>query len=146
MVSTPPSRLPPEAPERLAAPSRASELAEARPSALLLLLNDHAWQIFLGLALVINIALFIFLAVRFESLPDLLPLHFDVSGLPDRIEAKQGIFGLPIIGLMVLLTNTLFEVIVHRHQRAVTLLLAVSALLVQILMWLAVNNIIGGLV
>ena len=111
-----------------------------------LLLRDHVLQILLALALVVNLALFAYLALRFELLPDNLPLHFDVSGLPDRIDAKSGIFGLPIIGLVVFVLNTVFGAIVHRHQRAATLLLAVSALLVQVLMWVAAINIIGGLV
>ena len=111
-----------------------------------LLLRDHALQILIALALVVNLALLGYLAIRFESLADNLPLHFDVSGLPDRIDAKSGIFGLPIIGLVVFVLNTALGMVVHRHQRAATLLLAASALVVQILMWLAAINISGGLV
>jgi len=111
-----------------------------------LLWRDHALQILIALALVVNLALFGYLAIRFESLPDNLPLHFDVSGLPDRIDVKSGIFGLPIIGLVVFILNTGLGTITHRLQRAATLLLAVSALLVQILLWFAAINIIGGLV
>ncbi len=136
-----PTDLPP--PEQLLA---SGTLPAQRESVFTLLLRDHVLQILLALALVVNLALFAYLALRFELLPDNLPLHFDVSGLPDRIDAKSGIFGLPIIGLVVFVLNTVFGTIVHRRQRAATLLLAVSALVVQVLMWVATINIIGGLV
>jgi hypothetical protein len=110
------------------------------------LLQDRVLQILFFATLVVNLALFGYLAIRFDVLPDNLPLHFDVTGLPDRIEAKSGIFGLAIIGLIVFLVNTVLEVLTHRHQRAASLLLAVSALLIQILIWFATFNIIGGLV
>ncbi len=122
------------------------DLTPREPSAFELLLHDHILQILLALALLVVLALFAYLAVRFDALPDNLPLHFDVSGLPDRIDAKTGIFGLPIIGVVVFAVNAVFGVFAHRQQRAAALLLAVSALLVQILIWFAVINIIGGLV
>ena len=110
------------------------------------LLQDRVLQFLLAAAFVVNLTLFGYLALRFDLLPDNLPLHFDVTGLPDRIEAKVSIFGLAIIGLIVFLVNTVLGVATHRRQRAACLLLAVSALLIQILMWVATLNIIGGLV
>lgn len=110
------------------------------------LLQDRVLQVLLTATLVVNLALFGYLALRFDALPDNIPLHFDVTGLPDRIEAKASIFGLAIIGLIVFLVNTVLGVLTHRRQRAACLLLAVSALLIQILIWFATLNIIGGLV
>ncbi len=116
------------------------------PSPVQLLLQDRALQILLALTLAINIALLLFLLVRYEMLPDPLPLHFDSTGLPDRIESKSGILILPVIGLIVLISNALLGVLVHQKERAATLLLAAGALFVQVLMWLAVINIAGGFV
>lgn len=96
-------------------------------------------------ALVVNVALFGFLAVRFNSLPDPLPLHFDAAGLPDRIEAKNGIVALPVIGLIVMVLNTILGTLAYRRERAATVLLVIGALFVQILMWLATINVAGGL-
>ncbi|MDE3088766.1 MAG: DUF1648 domain-containing protein [Chloroflexota bacterium] len=135
--------LPPESPEVLSA--RSIEMPAHEDGAAALLLRDRVLQVLLVLTLLVNLALFAYLAIRFEALPDLLPLHFDVAGFPDRIEPKSGIFGLPLIGFIVLFINGVFGGIVHRHQRAATLLLAASGLLVQILMWVAVINIAGGL-
>ena len=110
------------------------------------LLQDRALQILFAATLLVNLALFGYLALRFDLLPDNLPLHFDVIGQPDRIEAKSSIFGLAIIGLIVFLVNAVMGTLTHRQQRGASLLLAVSALLIQILIWFATINIIGGLV
>ncbi len=107
--------------------------------------NDY---IVLGLfvaALFVNIALFGFLVVRFNSLPDPLALHFDAAGLPDRIEAKNGIVALPVIGLIVMVLNTVLGSLAYQRERAATILLVIGALFVQVLMWLATINIAGGL-
>ncbi len=96
-------------------------------------------------ALLVNIALFGFLALRFNSLPDPLPLHFDAAGLPDRIEAKNGIVALPVIGLIVVVLNAALGTLAYRRERAATVLLVIGALFVQVLMWLATINAAGGL-
>jgi hypothetical protein len=134
-----PIELPPEAPEALAQPA-----PPAASSALALLLRDRALQILLVLTLIANLALFGYLALRFDALPDALPMHFDAAGLPDRIESKTGIFGLPLIGLVLLLLNTALGILIHRRERAAAILLVASVLLVQVLMWFATINI-GGL-
>ena len=107
--------------------------------------RDYVLLALLGLALLVNLALFGFLLVRYNSLPDPLPLHFDSSGLPDRIESKNGILALPAIGLVVYGINSVLGILAYRRQRAATLLLVVGALCVQVLMWLATLNISGGL-
>jgi len=139
MTAPQPIELPPEAPEALAQPA-----PPAASSALTLLLRDRALQILLVLTLIANLALFGYLALRFDALPDALPMHFDAAGLPDRIESKTGIFGLPIIGLVLLLLNTALGILIHRRERAAAILLVASVLLVQVLMWFATIKI-GGL-
>lgn len=145
MNSTPANILPPESPETLK-PKRPVEIAAQPDGILTLLARDRTLLVLVALALVVNLALFAYLAIRFDALPDLLPLHFDVLGQPDRIEAKTSIFGLPVIGLIVFFLNAAFGALVHRPQRAAALLLAAAGLLVQVLMWSATLSIIGGLV
>lgn len=127
-------------------PREEFETTVQSPSRLALLGRDHALQILFGAALLVNIALVGYLGLRFDTLPDPLPLHFDASGLADRIEAKTGIFGLPLIGFGVLVLNSALGVVAHRRERAAAILLVTSALLAQILLWFAVSSIIGGLV
>jgi hypothetical protein len=107
--------------------------------------NDYVIVGLFLVALLINAALFGFLVVRFNSLPDPLPLHFDGSGLPDRIEVKNGVVALPVIGLIVFVLNTVLGILVYRRERAATVLLVMGTLFVQVLMWLATINVAGGL-
>ncbi|MCI0475690.1 MAG: DUF1648 domain-containing protein [Anaerolineales bacterium] len=136
--------VPPPPPEILA--PREEIVAEPQAARLALLARDHALQILFALAVLSNLALFAYLGIRFDALPDPLPLHFDATGLADRIEAKNGIFGLPIIGALVLALNCALGIPAHRRERAATILLVTGALLTQILLWFAVSSIVGGLV
>ncbi len=139
-----PANLPPPAPEVLE--TKHDETAKRQDNSWLAwLIRDPILIIFLTLTLAINFTLFAYLALRFESLPDPLPLHFDAAGLPDRIEAKTSIFGLPMIGLVVFALNFFFGILFHRRERGATLLIATGALLVQILIWFAAVNIAGGI-
>lgn len=137
-----PPNFPPEAPETLFV-----ETEPPAPSAFALALSelwrDRTYQFWLVLALLVNLALFIYLAARFNTLPDLLPLHFDSFGQPDRIESKTGIFALPVIGSIVFFLNAGLGVLFHRRERAATILLTIGALFVQVLMWFVVINIAG---
>jgi hypothetical protein len=133
---------PPESPESLGAQAGGLVQDEA-PSLIALLARDRALQIILAVTFVAVLGLFAYLAVTFDTLPDPLPLHFDASGLPDRIDAKSGIFALPIIGLIVFAANGALGTVVHRHQRAAAILLAVGALMVELLLWFAAISIAG---
>lgn len=141
-MNLPPST-PPEAPESLV------ESAPRPPSALANIVQglwrDRLVQILLALALLANLALFGYLALRFASLAESLPLHFDSTGYADRIDPKIGIFALPIIGITVFVLNAGLGVLIHRRERAASVLLNVGTLCVEILMWVAVINI-GGIV
>jgi len=139
-MNRPPST-PPEAPESLveSAPRPPSALA----SLLIALWHDRLLQILLALALLANLALFGYLALRFASLAESLPLHFDSTGYADRIDPKSGIFALPIIGITVFFLNVGLGVLVHRRERAATILLSIAALFVEVLMWIAIINIAG---
>lgn len=79
------------------------------------------------------------------SYPDLsadLPVHFDVTGLPDRIAGKSELFTLPLIGLAVWLFNTAIGVWLYRHvQRGAAYLLWFGALAVQGIAGLALFNL-----
>jgi len=143
MNPSPPA--PPPPPEILEPREEIVATPEA-PGRLALLLRDHTLQFFFALTLIVNLALVVYLVLRFDALPDPLPLHFDASGLADRIEAKTGIFGLPLIGFIVLVLNSILGISVQRRERAAAILLITGALLVQILLWFAVSRIIGGLV
>ncbi len=133
----------PPPPETLA--SRQEKTTPHAPSWWVLLARDRATQILFVLVVVTNVTLLAYLWLRFDALPDLLPMHFDATGMADRIETKSNIFILPLIGLVVMSMNTVLGVVLHRRERAATLLLMTGAWLVQILLWVALSNIVGRL-
>ncbi len=117
----------------------------ARPPSLFARLRrDYALIALVAAAVLINLALAVFLLVRYSSLPDLLPLHFDATGLPDQFEPKDRILVMPVIGLIVFGANTLLGALTYRFERAASVLLAGSSVFVQILAWFATVNIVNG--
>lgn len=115
------------------------------PGILTRLRSDYALIALLALAVLVNFALLGFLLVRYDAIPDPLPLHFDASGLPDRIGSKSDILALPSIGLIVFGMNAVLGLLAYRKERAATMLLTAGSVFVQILMWLAALNVAGGL-
>ena len=94
------------------------------------------------LALAGNAALFLYVRWKFADLPAVVPLHFDPAGHPDRLATKEGIFALPTIGLLVVGTNLLLGVLLRRRYELAARFLWAGAVLVQLLLAVAVYNII----
>ncbi|MGC9333268.1 MAG: PH domain-containing protein [Anaerolineae bacterium] len=103
--------------------------------------DQTAW-VLLGAALVINLALFGYLSIRFPGMDFQLPLHFNSLGQPDRIGTKMELFALPIIGLIVLGTNLALGLALYRRERAGSYLLWGAAAAAQALFWLATFSIV----
>jgi hypothetical protein len=102
--------------------------------------DQTAW-VLLGLAFLINLGLFAFLSLRFPGLDAQLPLHFNDQGMVDRIGARVELFALPIIGLIILVTNLVLGLVLYTRERAGSYLLWGAAASVQALFWLAVFSI-----
>lgn len=103
--------------------------------------TDHTAWVLLGIAIIVNLALFGYLGSRYPSLDLQLPLHFDNQGLVDRIGTRIELFTLPIIGLIILVTNTVLGLLLYRRERAGSYLLWGAAAAAQALFWLAVFGI-----
>jgi hypothetical protein len=99
--------------------------------------DQTAW-VLLGTAIIVNLGLFGYLAARFPSLDLQLPLHFNSQGLADRIGTRVELFALPIIGLIILVTNLILGLILYQRERAGSYLLWGGAAVVQALFWLAI--------
>jgi hypothetical protein len=98
----------------------------------------HDW-IALGLtgaAALANAALFAYLALRYPSLPEIVPLLSE-AGQVKLIGAKVDLFDLPAIGLSVLLANTALGFVIHKWERPASYALGAVALLIQLLVWQA---------
>lgn len=95
-----------------------------------------------ALVIVANVLLFGYTSWQYPYLPDLLPLHFGILGQVDRIGERTELFLLPIIGLVVWGLNLLLGILFHRRERLATYVLIASALVVQVVLWLAAANIV----
>jgi uncharacterized membrane protein len=105
--------------------------------------QDVIGMVLLATTLLLMVALFLWLAATYNNLPDLLPLHFDAQGNPDRIVERREIFDLPTIGLLINLVNIAGGLLLRQRFRMVfaPYLLWAGAMLVQVLIWIAVWNI-----
>src|SRR5262249_17773137 len=64
--------------------------------------RDRGAQIVMLLAMAINLALFGYLMIAYPRLPPLIPLHYNIFGVVDRIGFANEIFSLPLIALAIL--------------------------------------------
>lgn len=104
--------------------------------------RDRTAWILLGAALIINLGLFGYLSARFPRLDIQLPLHFNRWGQVDRIGTKMELFTLPIIGLIILGTNTALGLALYKRERAGSYLLWGAAAATQALFWLATFSVV----
>lgn len=90
------------------------------------------------------LALLLWLALSYNSLPDLLPLHFDNQGNADRISERREIFVLPGIALTIALANGGVGWLVRDRFGMIfaSYLLWAGGLMAQLLIWIAVWNIV----
>jgi len=88
-------------------------------------------------AFLANLALFAYLSLRYPHIPSFLSLHFSPSGQVDRVGLKLEIFKLPGMALAVLGSNGLASLVLHLKERYLALLALATALLVQVLFWIA---------
>ena len=95
-----------------------------------------------GVTLLLNLALFGYLCIRFPSLPASLPLHFDAGGVPDRLGAPASLFVLPLIGLGALIVNGVWGGFLYSRQRPGAYLLWAGALSIQFLVGFALVNLV----
>lgn len=100
------------------------------------------WSDRLGLALLLSafvslVALFGYISLRYPSLAELQPLHFDAASQPDRWGTRIQVFTLPFIGLLALVTNGGLGFLLYDRERPAAYLLWSGAIGVQLLVWAA---------
>jgi hypothetical protein len=111
-------------------------------------LNLHIWRdrltwVLVGLGLVANLALHIYISLAFDQLPAMLPFHFDALGQADRIAGRIQIVRLPLMALLMLVFDLGLGFVLYRQQRIAAYLIWGGGLILQLLVWGAVLIIIG---
>jgi len=104
--------------------------------------HDRLAQGVLFGGIAINLVLFGLLLFRYPLLPDAIPMHWDATGLVDRIALRQAVFALPVFGLITLLANDGLGAVFYRRERVASYMLWSGAVLVQLLFLLALWQII----
>lgn len=104
--------------------------------------SDRLGMGLLAGALLLLIALFGYISLRYPALAELQPLHFDASGQPDRWGTRTQIFTLPFIGLLALIANGGLGFLVYARERPAAYLLWSGAIGAQLLVWGAVLGIL----
>ncbi len=93
-------------------------------------------------AVVLGVALYGLLALRYNALPTRLPLHYGPDGLADRIAPKGSLLVVPAIGTLVTGINGLLALLLHRRQRLAALLLNSSTVGIVALLWAALVGLV----
>lgn len=98
-------------------------------------------------ALVLNVTLYAYVWSVQSTLPPLMPLHYNGSGVVDLIGSSAELFKLPGIATGILVANTLLAVLAHRDERPASHLLVWAAVVAQILFaggtWVLVSRAAG---
>src|SRR5437660_981109 len=94
------------------------------------------------LALFVDGALGLVLWRRFDTLPELVAIHFNAFGEVDLIGGKQDIFKLPLIGAVIWASNGLVATVASPHDRVLARVALGAALVVELLIALAVWRIL----
>ncbi|HEU5328453.1 MAG TPA: DUF1648 domain-containing protein [Thermomicrobiales bacterium] len=78
-----------------------------------------------------------FILLRYDAVPQTLPLHYNATGQPDRIGTPREIFLLPLITALVAVANITLAWSVVRFDRFAARLLLSGTCLVQAVAWVA---------
>ncbi|HLG71320.1 MAG TPA: DUF1648 domain-containing protein [Chloroflexota bacterium] len=95
---------------------------------------DRLLLVLVAVAALLDGGVWLFVALRQSSLPDVLPIHYSSSGQVDRIGLRQQLFILPAIGLLTLLLNGVLSVFAVRRDSQLGYVLVCVAILVQLLL------------
>jgi hypothetical protein len=83
-----------------------------------------------------------YILLRYDSVPETLPLHYNTLGQPDRIGSPREIFLLPLIAGVVAAANIALAWSVIRFDRFAARLLLSGTCLVQAVTWVALLKLI----
>jgi len=80
--------------------------------------------------------------LKWDGLPESIPLHFAADGAPDQVGPREDIFKVPAIGAAILIANLGLGLAVYARDRAAARLLWTASVVVQLLMLVATARIL----
>ena len=106
--------------------------------------SDRTAGLLLALGGILNLLLYAILAAQYSRLPYTLPLHFDRTGVPDRVCAPSQLFTLIALGTVAWLVDGVLGIVIYRRfgERVAACLLWGAAAGLQILLWFAIAGLI----
>lgn len=129
---------------------RLSDPAGAVPPSHLSFISWPIWHDRLALmmwitAVSLNGLLFAYLCAIYSRLPALVPLHFNESGIADRVETPANLFMLPLVGLAIWLVNGLLGWLFYqwRGERPLAFILWGAAIVAQLAAWAALLGLLA---
>ncbi len=94
--------------------------------------RDRLAQFLLAASFLMGLLLLSYFLWNYPTLPAEVPLHFDASGLVDRIGPRRALMLLPSIALLILFFNTVIGFVFYERRRLAAYLLWGNALAVQV--------------
>lgn len=99
--------------------------------------QDKIIRVNLFFSLILNIALWGFLAWQVKDFPELIPLHYNIYFGIDLLGPWYQIFLLPTIGLVIFIINFFLGTIFFLKEKIISYFLAGASSLIQILLLIA---------
>ena len=98
--------------------------------------QDLLNRIFLEIGFILNLCFWVFLLWNLEPTTELIPLHYNIYLGIDLIKPWWHVYQLPLIGLIIFLTNFILAFIIFKHNRLLAYFLLLASLVIQcVLFW-----------
>lgn len=106
------------------------------------IISNLFWQdifnrVTLELNFLMNLSFWVFLLWNLEPTAELIPFHYNIYLGIDLIKPWWYLFELPLISLIILLTNFGLAFIIYKHNRLLTHFLIFTSLVIQCILWWA---------
>jgi len=105
--------------------------------------KDRAFWAGMGASLCASLVLFGLISTRFDALPDRLALSLSPQGEAFRIVGKEELYYFPVIGMVIVMTNTVAGMLVHQKERLAAWLLSAVTTCLQAPLWAVALSVLG---
>ncbi|MGC4191579.1 MAG: hypothetical protein QM589_10505 [Thermomicrobiales bacterium] len=106
------------------------------------ILSDRTALAFIGLGIISLIGMAVLVSNRMTALPPQIGTHVSASGLLEDFAARDVIWRIPLLALMLTLMNLVIGVFAARFDRFASRLVLAAALVVHVLAWVALLRIL----